>query len=102
MPDADWWQALWPDPGTVVATVGITDSMLVVDLCSGDGWFTLAIAKRALEDTTVRAIHAGRVVGLTVLTGEMVVPSQSLFTLVNTEEWFAVANFREFDLDRRL
>lgn len=59
----------------------------------------LAIAKRALEDTTVRAIHAGRVVGLTVLTGEMVVPSQSLFTLVNTEEWFAVANFREFDLD---
>jgi multidrug efflux system membrane fusion protein len=34
-------------------------------------------------------------VGLTVLAGEIVAPSQSLFTLINTEEWFAVANFRE-------
>lgn len=58
----------------------------------------LAIAERALEDTTVRATHAGRVVGLSISTGEMVLPSQSIFTLVNTEEWFAVANFREFDL----
>jgi multidrug efflux system membrane fusion protein len=58
----------------------------------------LAIAQRALDDTTVRATHAGRVVGLAVSTGEMVIPSQSLFTLVNADEWFAVANFREFDL----
>ncbi|MGO9235130.1 MAG: biotin/lipoyl-binding protein, partial [Methylocella sp.] len=33
----------------------------------------LAIARRALDDTTVRAWHDGRVVGLTVLSGEMVV-----------------------------
>jgi multidrug efflux system membrane fusion protein len=58
----------------------------------------LAIARRALEDTTVRAPHAGRVVGLTVSTGEIVAPSQSLFTLIDTGEWFAVANFRETDL----
>jgi multidrug efflux system membrane fusion protein len=58
----------------------------------------LAIAQRALQDTTVRATHAGRVVGLSISTGEIVQPSQSIFTLVNTEEWFAVANFREFDL----
>jgi membrane fusion protein, multidrug efflux system len=58
----------------------------------------LAIAKRHLRDTTVRATHAGRVVGLTVLSGEQVAPGQSLFTLVNTEEWFAVGNFRETDL----
>jgi membrane fusion protein, multidrug efflux system len=58
----------------------------------------LAIAQRALEDTTVRATHAGRVVGLSLSTGEIVQPSQSIFTLVNSEEWFAVANFREFDL----
>jgi multidrug efflux system membrane fusion protein len=58
----------------------------------------LAIAQRGLEDTTVRAAHAGRVVGLSVSTGEMIAPSQTLFTLVNTEEWFAVANFRETDL----
>jgi multidrug efflux system membrane fusion protein len=58
----------------------------------------LAIARRALDDTIVRAWHDGRVVGLTVLSGEMVVPSQALFTLISTEEWFAVANFRETDL----
>lgn len=58
----------------------------------------LAIAQRALDDTTVRATHAGRVVGLTISTGEMVLPSQSVFTLVNTEEWFAVGNFREFNI----
>jgi multidrug efflux system membrane fusion protein len=46
----------------------------------------------------VRAAHDGRVVGLSVSTGEVVAPSQSLFTLVNTEEWFAVANLRETDL----
>jgi multidrug efflux system membrane fusion protein len=58
----------------------------------------LAIAKRALDDTTVRAPHDGRVVGLSVLSGEMVVPSQALFTLIDTEAWYAVANFRETDL----
>jgi membrane fusion protein, multidrug efflux system len=58
----------------------------------------LALAERHLRDTTVRATHAGRVVGLTVLSGEMVAPAQSLFTLVNDEAWFAVGNFRETDL----
>jgi len=58
----------------------------------------LAIAQRALDDTTVRAPHDGRVVGLTVTTGEMVLPSQSLFTLVDTDEWFAVANLRETEV----
>lgn len=55
----------------------------------------LAIAQRALDDTTVRAPHAGRVSGLNVLSGEVVIPNQSLFLLVHTGEWFAVANFRE-------
>jgi multidrug efflux system membrane fusion protein len=58
----------------------------------------LGIAQRQLDDTIVRAAHNGLVVGLTVSTGEMVAPAQSLFTLINTEEWFAVANFRETDL----
>ena len=44
----------------------------------------LGIARRALDDTVVRAWHDGRVVGLTVLAGEMVIPSQSLFTLIST------------------
>ena len=60
----------------------------------------LAIAEHALADTVVRAKHAGRVAGLTVLSGEMVAPAQSLFTLVNADEWFAVGNFRETELGR--
>jgi multidrug efflux system membrane fusion protein len=59
----------------------------------------LAIAQRGLENTTVRAPHNGLVVGLTISSGEMVAPSQSLFTLINRDEWFAVANFRETNLD---
>jgi membrane fusion protein, multidrug efflux system len=58
----------------------------------------LAIAQKALRDTQVRAAHDGRVAGLTVSTGEVVAPSQSLFTLINTEEWYVSANFRETDL----
>ena len=58
----------------------------------------LAIARRALDDTVVRATIAGRVVGLSVLPGEVVIPSQSLFTLIATEAWFAVGNFRETEL----
>jgi membrane fusion protein, multidrug efflux system len=58
----------------------------------------LANARRALADTEVRAPHDGRIVGLQISTGETVIPSQSLFTLINTEEWSASANFRETDL----
>jgi SAM-dependent methyltransferase len=47
MPDPGWWEALWPDPTRVLAHVGVTAGMDVVDLCSGDGWFTLQIAKIA-------------------------------------------------------
>jgi multidrug efflux system membrane fusion protein len=59
----------------------------------------LALAQRHLNDTTVRASHNGLVVGLTISSGEIAAPSQSLFTLINTDEWFAVANFRETDLN---
>ncbi len=58
----------------------------------------LAIARRALEDTIVRAPHDGRIVGLTVKSGEIIAPMQNLFTLVTTEKWYAVVNFRETDL----
>jgi SAM-dependent methyltransferase len=47
MPTAGWWEALWPDPVGVLAKVGIKSDMDVIDLCSGDGWFTLQIAKLA-------------------------------------------------------
>lgn len=47
MPTAGWWEALWPDPAGVLAAVGVTPGMEVIDLCAGDGWFTLQIAKIA-------------------------------------------------------
>jgi len=47
MPNAGWWEALWPDPASVLAAVGVKPGMEVIDLCSGDGWFTLQIAKIA-------------------------------------------------------
>jgi len=47
MPTAGWWEALWPDPAGVLVKVGVRPGMDVIDLCSGDGWFTLQIAKVA-------------------------------------------------------
>ena len=57
MPDAGWWEALWPDPAGVLTASGVGPGMEVIDLCSGDGWFTLQIAKIA---THVFAIDIGR------------------------------------------
>ena len=53
MPTAGWWEALWPDPVAVLAQVGITASMDVIDLCSGDGWFTLQIGKLVRHVTAI-------------------------------------------------
>lgn len=47
MPTAGWWEALFPDPAGLLAQVGLTRNMEAVDLCCGDGWFTLQIAKIA-------------------------------------------------------
>lgn len=45
MPDPDWWQALWPRPGDVLARLGAEPGMDVVDLCCGDGLFTVPLAR---------------------------------------------------------
>jgi ubiquinone/menaquinone biosynthesis C-methylase UbiE len=47
MPDADWWQALWPDPAKVLVEMGVEAGMLAVDLCCGDGLFTAPLARIA-------------------------------------------------------
>ena len=47
MPGPGWWEALWPDPAKVLRDVGVTPCMDVVDLCSGDGWFTFPLSKIA-------------------------------------------------------
>jgi tRNA/tmRNA/rRNA uracil-C5-methylase (TrmA/RlmC/RlmD family) len=47
MPDADWWQALRPDPAKVLVEMGVQPGMVVVDLCCGDGLFTAPLARIA-------------------------------------------------------
>jgi ubiquinone/menaquinone biosynthesis C-methylase UbiE len=47
MPDADWWEALWPDPARVLTDSGLIAGTSAVDLCAGDGWFTLPMARIA-------------------------------------------------------
>jgi ubiquinone/menaquinone biosynthesis C-methylase UbiE len=46
MPDRDWWSVLWPNPESVVNTLGIQPGMTVIDLGCGYGYFTPAIAKK--------------------------------------------------------
>jgi SAM-dependent methyltransferase len=65
MPDPGWWEALWPDPAKVLADLGVTPGMSVVDLCCGDGWFTFPLAKIARRviaiDIDARLIEAAKV-----------------------------------------
>jgi ubiquinone/menaquinone biosynthesis C-methylase UbiE len=44
MPDADWWQDLWPDPVKVLVEMGVPPGTVAVDLCCGDGLFTVSLA----------------------------------------------------------
>jgi SAM-dependent methyltransferase len=53
MPTAGWWEALWPDPAGVLASVGLARGQDVIDLCAGDGWFTQRIARIAAHVTAI-------------------------------------------------
>lgn len=44
-PDRDWWRALWGDPADTLDALGI-DGGSLVDLCCGDGYFTVEAARR--------------------------------------------------------
>ena len=47
MPEAGWWEALWPDPARVLIESGLSAGATAVDLCAGNGWFTLPMARIA-------------------------------------------------------
>lgn len=53
MPDSDWWESLWPNPENILTMVGIKPDMELIDLCSGDGWFTLPMARIAHKVTAI-------------------------------------------------
>ena len=49
MPDPGWWEVLWPRPGEVVASLGFAPGGEIVDLCCGDGLFTLPLTRIARQ-----------------------------------------------------
>jgi len=58
----------------------------------------VGLAERDLRNTVVRAPFDGRIVGVTTSVGQMVGPVKALFTLIDTSQWFIVADFRETEL----
>jgi multidrug efflux system membrane fusion protein len=60
----------------------------------------VAQAERDLRNTVVRAPFDGRIVGVTTSVGQLVGPVRPLFTLIDTSQWYVVADFREDQLGR--
>jgi multidrug efflux system membrane fusion protein len=58
----------------------------------------VGLAERDLRNTVVRAPFDGRIVGVTTSVGQIVTPIRALFTLIDTSQWFIVADFRETEL----
>jgi multidrug efflux system membrane fusion protein len=59
---------------------------------------TLALAERNLNKTVVRAPCDGRITALDIAAGEFAATGHPLFTIIDTEHWYAIGNFRETDL----
>src|SRR5262249_29042405 len=59
---------------------------------------TLALAERDLNKTIVRAPFDGRITALNIAAGEFAATGHPLFTIIDTERWYAIGNFRETDL----
>ncbi|MDY6457336.1 multidrug transporter subunit MdtN [Acinetobacter faecalis] len=58
----------------------------------------MQMQKLQLEHTVLKAPFNARIVSLDTQEGQVVSPSKPVFTLINAEEWFVIANFRESDL----
>ena len=59
----------------------------------------IALAEIGLENTVVRAPCDGIVTSLRTSAGAFAAAGHPVFTLINTEQWYVVANFRETELD---
>jgi len=59
----------------------------------------VGLAERDLRNTVVRAPFNGRIVGVTTSVGQIVGPVRALFTLIDTSQWFVIADFRETELE---
>ena len=59
-----------------------------------------ALAARNLELTTLRAPFDGVVVGLQIAEGTFALSGRPLFSLIKSDAWYAIADFRETELPR--
>jgi multidrug efflux system membrane fusion protein len=55
----------------------------------------VAMAEYDLDHTVMRAPFDGRVIDLDIAEGEFAATGRRLFTLVDTRNWYVIANFRE-------
>jgi multidrug efflux system membrane fusion protein len=59
-----------------------------------------ALAARNLDLTTLRAPFTGTVVGLQIAAGTFALSGRPLFSLIKSDAWYAIADFRETELPR--
>jgi multidrug efflux system membrane fusion protein len=59
---------------------------------------SLAMAERDLRLTVARSPCDGVITALDIAAGEFAVTGAPLFTIIDTENWYAIGNFRETDL----
>ncbi len=59
-----------------------------------------ALAARNLDLTTLRAPFSGTVVGLQIAAGTFALAGHPLFSLIESDAWYAIADFRETELPR--
>src|SRR5262252_1655744 len=77
------------------AGVGSTDAMVAR---LGELRAAVAMAEYDLEQTVVRAPFDGTVVDLNIAVGAFAATGRPLFTLIDTQNWYVIANFRETEL----
>jgi multidrug efflux system membrane fusion protein len=58
----------------------------------------VALAARNIDLTTLRSPIAGRVVGLSIAEGTYAVAGHALFSIIESDVWYAIADFRETEL----
>jgi multidrug efflux system membrane fusion protein len=83
------------DAERAVAGVSSVDA-LVAQL--GELRAAVATAEYDLEQTVVHAPFDGTVVNLNIAVGEVAAAGRPLFTLIDTQNWYVIANFRETEL----
>jgi multidrug efflux system membrane fusion protein len=77
--------------------VGDTES-LIAQLAGAEA--SLALAERDLRLATMLAPYDGLLVGLQIAEGAYAVTGHPLFTLIKSNDWYAIADFRETEVPR--